>query len=337
MKISTAGSLLVAMWVAHATAAFAQTNQAPAVQWQAGAENCDSARQPSLQVHRHDENTFVLRQNPCSSFEANFLYLLIGRERALLIDSGAVADPARMPLAATVMELLPRKEGGRLPLVVAHTHSHRDHREGDAQFAGLPNVEVVSPDVEGVRRYYGLDRWPDGDARVDLGGRVVHVLPAPGHNDNHVVFFDEATGVLFSGDFLLPGRITVDDTAAFQASAQRVAAFVRARPLSQVLGGHVEMDAAGDLYPMGATFHPNERRLELAKADVLALPKALSDFNGFYSRHANFVITHPTHNLAALGAGVLIVLLLLAWLCVRFVRRRRARRAASQGRAGARE
>lgn len=328
LKRSIAATLVALLWGALATAALAQPSEL-AVRWNEGAQDCANSPQPPLQVHRHDENTFVLRQNPCASFEGNFLYLLIGQERALLIDSGAIADPARMPLATTVMELLPRRDGARLPLLVAHTHSHRDHRAGDAQFAVLPGVEIVPPDVEGVRRHYGFDRWPEGVARLDLGGRVVHVLPAAGHNDNHVVFFDETTGLLFSGDFLLPGRVTVNDAAAFEASAQRVAAFVRDRPMSHVLGGHIELDADGQLYPMGATFHPNERRLELAKADLLALPDALADFNGFYSRHANFVITNPVRNLAALGACAVLVLALLTWMFVHLFRRRRVRRLAA--------
>lgn len=299
----------------------------PAMEWNEGAQDCAASTQPALQVHRFDAATYVIRQNPCASFEANFLYLLVGRDRALLIDSGAIADPARMPLASTVMDLLPVRDGARLPLLIAHTHSHRDHREGDAQFAGMPGVEIVPPDEEGVRRYYGLARWPEGDARLDLGGRVVHVLPAPGHNANHVVFHDDATGLLFTGDFLLPGRLTVDDAAAFEASARRVADFVRDRPVSHVLGGHVELDVDGALYPHGATFHPRERRLELAKADVLALPGALAGFNGFYSRHANFVIANPKRNLALLAGAVVLVLVLAIWAIVRVLRRRRAARA----------
>lgn len=328
MKGLIAGILALTVWGADATQGLVHAAEPLAVRWQGGAADCASSPQPPLQVHRHDANTFLLRQNACSSSEANFLYLLIGQERALLIDSGGIADPGRMPLAATVTELLPRKDGDRLPLVVAHTNSHRDHREGDALFMRLPDVDIVPFDQEGLRRYYGLDRWPDGAARVELGGRAVDVLPAPGHNDNHVVFFDETTGLLFSGDFLLPGRITVEDSSAFEASAKRIAAFVRDRPLSHVLGGHVELSSEGTLYPMDATFHPNERPLELAKADVMALPGALADFNGFYSRHANFVITHPKRNLAVVGASAGVALALLAWWLVRLVRRRRARRAA---------
>lgn len=299
------------------------------VRWNPGAEDCATSTQPPLQVHRLDAATFVLRQNPCASFEANLMYLLVGDERALLIDSGAIADPASMPLASTVMALLPQRAGVRLPLLVAHTHSHRDHREGDAQFASLPGVEIVPPDEQGVRRRYGFRQWPDGVAQLDLGGRIVHVLPAPGHNDNHIVFHDERTGALFTGDFLLPGRLTVDDAHAFEASAQRVAAFVRDRPVSQVLGGHVELDVDGNLYPHGATFHPRERDMALTKADALALPAALADFNGIYATHANFVITNPKRNLALLAGAVVLVLALAIWGVVRLLRRRRAARASA--------
>jgi len=321
MKALIACMLTLLLGVAHA-----QTESAPAGSWGEGAEDCAAATPEPLQVRQHDARTFILRQDLCASFEANFLYLLIGDGRALLIDSGAIADPTRMPLAARVMALLPERDGAKLPLVVAHTHSHRDHREGDAQFASLAGVEVVPADVDGVRGYYGFDRWPDGVARLDLGGRVVQVVPAPGHNANHVVFFDDATGLLFTGDFLLPGRLTIDDIDAFTASARRVAAFVHDRTVTQVLGGHVEMDVDGNLYPYGATHHPRERALPLAKSDLLALPQALADFNGFHARHPNFVLTNPIHNLAVLATGAALVLGLLVWAIVRFVRRRRQRR-----------
>lgn len=131
LKGSIAATLAALLWGAN-VAALAQPTEPLAVRWKEGAQDCAASPQLPLQVHRHDESTVILRQNPCASFEANFLYLLIGQERALLIDSGAIADPAWMPLAATVMELLPRRDGAKLPLLVAHTHSHRDHREGDA-------------------------------------------------------------------------------------------------------------------------------------------------------------------------------------------------------------
>lgn len=307
-------------------AAAAQAQPAPALpgaDWNVGAADCAQARPPPLQSRRIDARTFALRQNPCASFEANVLYLVVGDDRALLIDSGAIADAARMPLAAHVRDL----SGGR-PLIVAHTHSHGDHRDGDALFANQPDVRIVPADEPGVRGFYGFARWPDGVAQLDLGGRMVEVLPAPGHNDNHVVLYDRQSRTLFTGDFLLPGRITVSDIDAFRASAHRVAAFVRERPVTRVLGGHIEMDRMGRLYPHGATYHPDERGLELARSDVLALPAAMDEFNGFYSRHANFVITNPLRNLIAVAGLVALLLAGVVWLIVRTIRRRRARVAA---------
>jgi hydroxyacylglutathione hydrolase len=96
-------------------------------QWNIGAEDCAASPQPPLQVYVYEPQTFILRQNPCANPEANFLYLLIGSEKALLIDTGAVADAEKMPLARTVLALLPLKDGARLPLLVVHTHQHRDH------------------------------------------------------------------------------------------------------------------------------------------------------------------------------------------------------------------
>jgi hydroxyacylglutathione hydrolase len=61
--------------------------------WNKGAPDCTATPQDPLQVHAYDPQTFILRQSPCAHFEANFLYLLVGSDKALLIDTGAVADP----------------------------------------------------------------------------------------------------------------------------------------------------------------------------------------------------------------------------------------------------
>ena len=296
-------------------------------EWNIGAKDCLASPQPPLRVHTYEPQTFILRQNPCASFEANFIYLLIGSDKALLIDTGAVADPQAMPLAKTVMELLPDKEGKKLPLVVAHTHRHLDHRAGDSQFASLPSVQVVPFDLEGVQAFFGFTNWPNGIAHIDLGGRTVDVIPTPGHNPTHVSFYDDRTGILFSGDFLLPGRLLIEDAGAYRESAVRVVDYLKRRPLTHILGGHIELNAAGHAYRFGSHYHPNEHRLELARADLAALPAAFDRFNGFYARYPNYILTNPIHNILALAFAVLVVLSLAAFGLYRLWRRRRGRRA----------
>jgi len=293
------------------------------VHWDEGAANCGATSQEPLQVHVYDPQTFILRQNLCASFEGNFLYLLVGSEKALLIDTGALADSTQMPLAKKVLELLPDKNNAKFPLLVVHTHGHRDHRAGDSQFGSLPSVKVVSADLEAVRAFFAFVNWPDGIAQVELGDRTIDVIPTPGHHPAHVAFYDRRTGILFSGDFLMPARLTMEDSAAYQASARRVVDFVQARPLTHILGGHIELDTAGRAYGMGSHYHPNERRLELSKEDLLALPAALEGFKGFYARYPSFILSNPRHNLAALAISAVALLILIVWVVRRLLLRRR--------------
>ncbi|MDE2113192.1 MAG: MBL fold metallo-hydrolase, partial [Alphaproteobacteria bacterium] len=155
--------------------------------WDEGSPNCAAHHRPPLEVHEFNPRTFVLRENLCATWEANFIYLLIGSRRALLIDTGDVADSKKMPLARSVMWLLSRYGAAGLPLLVVHTHRHLDHRAGDPQFEHLRNVQVVGYDLVSVKQYYGFADWPEGHAHIDLGNRIIDVLPAPGHEATHIV------------------------------------------------------------------------------------------------------------------------------------------------------
>ena len=294
--------------------------------WNEGTSDCKATPQAPLQVHAYEPQTFILRQSPCASFEANFLYLLIGSDKALLIDTGAVADAIEMPLAKTILELLPDKDHKKLPLLVAHTHRHLDHRAGDPQFASLPSVQIVPIDLEAVRAFFHFTNWPNEIAHLDLGDRIVDVIPTPGHNATHVAFYDSRTGILFSGDFLMPGRLLIEDAAAYRESALRVVDFLKTRPLTHVLGGHIELNTAGRAYRFGSHYHPNERRLELTREDLAALPAAFESFNGFYARHPNYILTNPIHNLLALAIIAVAVLIFIVWGLRRLLRRRRSQR-----------
>jgi hydroxyacylglutathione hydrolase len=292
------------------------------VHWNEGSPACSGSPRDALQVHIYEPQTFILRQNPCADFETNFLDLLIGSDKAVLIDTGAVADPKQMPLAKTILELLPDR---KFPLLVAHTHRHLDHRAGDPQFASLPSVQMVPIHLEGVRAFFGFANWPNGIAHLDLGGRTVDVIPTPGHNETHVAFYDSRTGILFSGDFLLPGRLLIEDAAAYRESALRIADFLKTRPLTHILGGHIELNTAGHAYRFGSHYHPNEHRLELAREDLTALPAAFESFNGFYARHPNYILTNTIHNLVAAAIIAVAVLIFVLWGARHLLRVRRRR------------
>src|SRR3954454_20412620 len=134
------------------------------VRWVHGAAGKDAsalaAAGPPLQVHALEEHTYLLRQNKTTHYEGPFLALLLGAERALLLDTGATADAGVVALRATVDALLAgwleRHPREPCPLVVAHTHAHGDHVAGDGQFAGRPDTVVVGHDVGAVGEFFGF-------------------------------------------------------------------------------------------------------------------------------------------------------------------------------------
>jgi hydroxyacylglutathione hydrolase len=254
-----------------------ETTDLAAVRWIHGAPDCDRSTDPPLQVVAVDEDTFVIRQSKCVDFEAPFLYLLLGTERALLHDTGATADGDLFPIRRTVDDLI---AGRSLRIVVTHSHGHGDHWAGDAQFTDLPPGSVAPIGEEGVAEFFGIEDWPRGDATLDLGDREVDVLPTPGHLGDHIALFDRTRGSLLSGDTMLPGPLTVRDWEAFRESTRRLARFARetaaqGRSITYILGAHIEMSTKGELYELGTTHQPDEAALPLTVDDLFALETML--------------------------------------------------------------
>ena len=247
------------------------------VKWIHGAPDCSQSTDPPLQVHTFDDDTFILRQSKCFSFEGPFMYLFFGDERAMLLDTGSPPDSGNLsqllPLRETVDGLIAgwatKYHRAPVDLLVAHTHSHGDHVFRDGQFVGRPGTTVVRRDLAGVKGFFGLPNWPDGQASLDLGGREFIVLPAPGHEMTHIVLYDRRTEILLSGDTLYPGLLIVRDWSAYLHSSRRLKRFVDQHPVSLVLGAHVEMEkTARKLYPIGTTFQPDEHPLPLSVAQL---------------------------------------------------------------------
>jgi glyoxylase-like metal-dependent hydrolase (beta-lactamase superfamily II) len=243
------------------------------VRWIHGSPQA-GATDPPIQVHEVDPDTFILRQSKDVTYEAPFLYLFCGDQRALLLDSGDVADAAKCPVRATVDQLLASRDPS-YELVVAHTHGHGDHIAGDGQFTGRPVTTVVAREADAVRSFFGFTDWPAQVVRFDLGGRELEVTGSPGHHDAAVTIFDPRTGWLMTGDTVYPGRLYVPDMAAFTASLDRMADFCASRPVSAVLGCHIEMTrSAGRDYPIGWLYQPDEPPLPMTVAALTAVRDA---------------------------------------------------------------
>jgi hydroxyacylglutathione hydrolase len=239
------------------------------VAWIHGSEAAKYNTDPDIQVHACDEHTYILRQNKAVNYEAPFIFLLFGASRALLLDTGATANPHWFPLRRTVDSIIdgwlaghPHPDG--YGLLVLHTHSHGDHTAADGQFTDRPHTVVVGGKRETAWPYFGFGADQDAVAQVDLGGRVLDCLATPGHHEAAVTYYDRYSRILFTGDTIYPGRLYVFDWEAFVRSIGRLADWCAQKPVSWLLGCHIEMTTtAGVDYPVGWNYQPDEPPLQL--------------------------------------------------------------------------
>lgn len=158
-------------------------------------------------------------------FDCGSIYLLVGDEKAMLMDTGiGIGD-----LKGFVQKLTDK------PLMVCYTHNHVDHVGGAGAFdhGYIHNIDMSDFATGGglglaVEKRVGYINWiaerekgnypydldvdvtewgpepilyPLKDGQViDLGNRHVSVYKCPGHTAGSITFLDENTRILFLGD-----------------------------------------------------------------------------------------------------------------------------------------
>ena len=249
----------------------------------AGGASCVGT--PHFLVHAYNSDFFILRQPACTNYEKPFLYLLFGDRRALLLDTGAGGIDVAAEVDRVVQAWRAQHGNRAIELVVAHTHGHGDHVAGDSLFRGKPGVTLVEKDTASVRAFFGILRWPRDSATIDLGGRVIDVLPIPGHQPASIAMYDRRTGILLTGDTFYPGRLYVRDTAAFATSVHRLRVFAEQHRIVSILGTHIEnMSAPGKDYVVGTKDQPDEHSLPLTVAQLRTLDDAVTTMRGRFAR-----------------------------------------------------
>jgi hydroxyacylglutathione hydrolase len=184
-------------------------------------------------VQRIDADTIAIGEP--RYYQVNYAYLILGRERALLFDSGTATRDIR-PIVAALTSL---------PVTVMASHLHFDHLAGIAAFPSVAMIDLpeTRADVrDGVftpRRYEYLGmvdhlhppsvrvtQWIAPDGIIDLGGRRLTLLHTPGHTPNSVSLFDAAHRQLFTGDFIYPTTLYAflpgASLSAYRATARRL-------------------------------------------------------------------------------------------------------------------
>src|SRR5205807_2014815 len=107
----------------------------------------------------------------------------------------------------------------------------------------MAGVTLVAATVPALQSAFGIANWPEQIGSIDLGDRVIDVLPIPGHQPAHVAYYDRKTEILLTGDHLYPGRLYITDFPAYLASTRRMVQFTEGKPVAHVLGCHIEQSA----------------------------------------------------------------------------------------------
>jgi len=257
--------------------------------WSTGGPKC--MEMPEWQVHEYNPNLFILRQSGCTDYEKPFVYLLFGKDRALLYDTGSRKGNLA-PTLQHVMQLWRlRNRRTSMPLVVVHSHSHGDHVAGDAEIQALKDpampVTFVAAAIEPTKALYGIKNWPEDIGSIDLGGRIIDAVPIPGHDVVSIALYDRQTAILLTGDSVYPGRIYIRDYDAFVRSTTRLVTFTKDKPVAHILGCHIEETRTPFLdYPVGTIYQPNEHELSLSRGTLLEMQAALEDLHGTPKRVA---------------------------------------------------
>ncbi|MFW9867411.1 MAG: MBL fold metallo-hydrolase [Candidatus Thorarchaeota archaeon] len=171
-----------------------------------------------FEISKHKNHLYVIKENislvhPAYRNDPLNLYLILGSELALLLDTGC----GLYPLKPIVNDLIDERE-----LLVINTHTHWDHILGNNEFEEVyvheNEVKIVSnpydlsflvdSPCEIVKIYKEKDflippaqvikTLKDGDI-FDLGEIIVKIIHAPGHSPGSICLLTN-TSELFTGD-----------------------------------------------------------------------------------------------------------------------------------------
>jgi glyoxylase-like metal-dependent hydrolase (beta-lactamase superfamily II) len=153
-------------------------------------------------------------------------WLVTGQQSALLIDTGMGLGNIREVVESLTV----------LPIIVVNSHAHWDHIGGNARFAACAMHPDAAAELDwdrvsrslraALEGQYLSGPLPDGvdpataaiepgpkpsfihdGETIDLGGRAIEVIHAPGHSPGLLAFLDREAGALFSTDVAYPGRL----------------------------------------------------------------------------------------------------------------------------------
>lgn len=147
--------------------------------------------------------TLVTGDNPGPYTGAGNNTYLISGERPTLVDA-ATGNASHLASLAEALDTCTLAQ-------VLVTHAHPDHADGcdpiAAQWPTAAFRKMPWPERD-RRQSVEFQAIADGDL-IDAGNGVLRAVHTPGHAPDHLCFFDEADGTLFSADLVVLGSSVV--------------------------------------------------------------------------------------------------------------------------------
>lgn len=139
------------------------------------------------------------------------IYVVLGSEKAMVIDSGNFYEDESVDLRAFVEQFTGERE-----IVYGQTHQHGDHYGEIDAFADCP---IYWSSLETESDAYSEDYilTSEGDV-IDLGDRQIEVFQLSGHTPGALIFIDKGNECVFTGDAIgstavgLSGRASLVET-----------------------------------------------------------------------------------------------------------------------------
>lgn len=189
-----------------------------------------STQQDWFKVYEVGRNVYAIAEP--YNFQEIISYLIIGKEKALLFDTGM-----GLSSIATVV-----KELTDLPVTVLNSHTHYDHMGGNYEFdqvLGMNHPYTQSRADNGMShaivqhevtteaicldhlpyldtanyhiKPFEISAFVEEGSIIDIGGRSLEVIAVPGHTPDAIALLDKANGYLWTGDTFYEAPIWLFD------------------------------------------------------------------------------------------------------------------------------
>lgn len=133
------------------------------------------------------------------SIEDGFVrcFLIIGEQKALLIDSGVSGESA-LSIAKSLTDK---------PVELICTHADRDHIAGNGEFSHFMMHPSEAANYYNISNGTGTFIPIEDNQTLDLGGRRIRIILIPGHTPGSIALLDTERRMLFPGDSVQDGDI----------------------------------------------------------------------------------------------------------------------------------